>query len=78
MKLALTGGSGIVGSAILDMAVARGDEVVVLDRVPSPAPRKNVRWIVATTDDYDAVFDAFAGCDVVAVLSSVLDRMGVA
>jgi nucleoside-diphosphate-sugar epimerase len=38
MKLALTGGSGIVGSGILDMAVARGDEVVVLDRVPSPAP----------------------------------------
>jgi nucleoside-diphosphate-sugar epimerase len=77
MKLALTGGSGIVGSGILDMAVARGDEVVVLDRVPSPAPRKNVRWIVATTDDYDAVFDAFAGCDAV-IHMAALPRPGLA
>ena len=40
MKIALTGGSGIVGAAILDMALARGDEMIVIDRVAPPAERK--------------------------------------
>jgi UDP-glucose 4-epimerase len=77
MKLALTGGSGIVGSAILDMALARGHELVVIDRAPAPAPRDRVRWIVGTTDDYDALFEAFAGCDAV-IHMAALPRPGLA
>lgn len=77
MKLALTGGSGIVGSAILDMALARGHELVVIDRAPAPLPRENVRWIMATTDDYDALFDAFRGCDAV-IHMAALPRPGLA
>ena len=71
MKLALTGGSGVVGSAILDMAVARGDDLVVLDRVPDPKQRDNVRWIVADATDYDALLAAFEGCEAVIHMAAI-------
>ncbi len=71
MKLALTGGAGIVGSAIVDLALARGDDLVVLDRIPDPAARKGLRWIVADTTDYDALLDAFAGCDAVIHMAAI-------
>ncbi len=77
MKIALTGGSGIVGAAILDMALARGDEMIVIDRVAPPAERKGVRWIVASTDDYDVLLDAFAGCEAV-IHMAALPRPGLA
>ena len=77
MKIALTGGSGIVGAAILDMALARGDEVVVVDRVAPPAERDGVRWLVASTDDYDMLHDAFAGCEAV-IHMAALPRPGLA
>ena len=77
MKIALTGGSGIVGAAILDMALARGDELVVIDRVAPSVERKGVRWIVASTDDYDVLLDAFAGCEAV-IHMAALPRPGLA
>lgn len=71
MKIALTGGSGVVGSAILDMALARGDELVVIDRVAARSPRDNVRWIVADVCNYDAVLAAFAGCEAVIHMAAI-------
>lgn len=71
MKIALTGGTGIVGAAILDMALARGDEMVVIDRVAPAKTPDGVRWIVADVADYDLLLDAFAGCDAVIHMAAI-------
>ena len=38
MKIALTGGSGKIGLAITDLALARGHSVVSIDRTPPTEP----------------------------------------
>lgn len=65
MKIALTGGSGGVGRAIISEASARGHEVVNIDLVvpdrrtdPKPAA-----FIQADIGDYNQLLAAFAGCD---------------
>ena len=49
MKLFVTGGSGLVGSTIIDMLLARGDEVLAIDnfatgRRDNLAPHPRLRW----------------------------------
>ena len=54
MRVLITGASGLIGSALADALLARGDEVVGLTRDPESARPKNptVRWHAwqATTD----------------------------
>ena len=56
MKIALTGSSGRVGSAILELALADGHELVCLDRVAAPPnqQRPGVTFVQADMADYDA------------------------
>ena len=46
MRVLITGASGLIGSAVADALLARGDEVVGLTRDPERAKPKNptVRW----------------------------------
>src|SRR3954462_15420883 len=46
MRVLITGASGLIGSALADALLARGDEVVGLTRDPERARPKNptVRW----------------------------------
>ncbi|HEX3563175.1 MAG TPA: NAD(P)-dependent oxidoreductase, partial [Solirubrobacterales bacterium] len=46
MRVLVTGASGLIGSALCDALLARGDEVVGLTRDPSRAKPKNptVHW----------------------------------
>jgi nucleoside-diphosphate-sugar epimerase len=44
MKLAVTGGTGFVGSHLIDVAVATGHDVVALTRREQP-PRQRVAWV---------------------------------
>ena len=39
MRVLVTGASGLIGSAVCDALLARGDEVVGLSRDPERAPR---------------------------------------
>ena len=54
MRVLITGGTGLIGSAVTDSLLAHGDEVVGLTRDPERARRKNpkVRWFAwqATTE----------------------------
>lgn len=68
VKVAVTGGTGIVGSALLGRLAAEGDEVVALARSESAAEKvKSLDATVATGDvmDPDSLREAFFGCEVV-------------
>jgi nucleoside-diphosphate-sugar epimerase len=63
MKLAVTGGNGGIGRAIIELALERGDEVVSIDRTEPGEPRDGVRQVQVDIADYDAVLAELAGCD---------------
>ena len=71
MKLAVTGDSDDVGSAIIEQTLARGDEVVSIDRSEPGPPRKGVQQVCADTGDYDAILAALAGCDAVIHMAAI-------
>jgi nucleoside-diphosphate-sugar epimerase len=73
MKIALTGSSGRVGSAILEMALAQGHNLVCLDRV-RPAEgqqRPGVTFVQADVTDYDAFEGAMRGCDALIHMAAI-------
>ncbi len=66
MKLAVTGGSGGIARAVVSAALARGNAVVSIDRVPPPAhtaAADRFAFREAEMSDYETLVDAFAGCD---------------
>ena len=73
MKIALTGGSGKIGLAITDMALAQGHEIVSIDRVVAtdPVSSPNLRYIQAEVTDYDALVGAFSGCDAMIHMAAI-------
>jgi nucleoside-diphosphate-sugar epimerase len=72
MRIALTGGSGGVGSATIEMALKAGHTIVSIDRVqPSQALPTGVDFIEASITDYDALVDAFRGCDALIHLAAI-------
>ena len=64
MQVAVTGAAGFLGTNLIAELVARGDEVVAIDRVAPPA-RPGVRWVVADVLDPQSVRAALAGAEVV-------------
>lgn len=69
MKIALFGATGHVGRAILDEALARGDEVTAIVRDPARLDTKDPRIAVVTGDiaHPESWLDALRGCDVLVV-----------
>jgi nucleoside-diphosphate-sugar epimerase len=73
MKIAVTGGSGRVGKAIVEMALAQGHSVVSIDRV---APNENVdrsdfKYIQADLTDYMAFETALRGCEALIHMAAI-------
>jgi nucleoside-diphosphate-sugar epimerase len=71
MKIALTGGSGSIGRAIIAQALRRGDTIVNIDRVAPTEEQEGVRFILADMSDYDSLVSAFAGCDAVIHMAAI-------
>jgi UDP-glucose 4-epimerase len=72
MKIAITGGTGRVGSAIVDMALAHGHNVVSIDQRPSANPAQpNSTFIQADLTDYDAFVGAIRGCDALIHMAAI-------
>jgi UDP-glucose 4-epimerase len=73
MKIAITGGSGRIGRAVTEAALAAGHGVVSLDRVAHPGGPLPARLSLVTADvaDYDALARAFAGCDALIHLAAI-------
>ncbi|HYU95876.1 MAG TPA: NAD-dependent epimerase/dehydratase family protein [Sphingomicrobium sp.] len=54
MRLAITGGTGFVGSHVIDAALAAGHEVRALTRREQP-PRERLAWVAGSLDDRAAL-----------------------
>src|SRR3954454_23019403 len=67
MRVFLTGGSGLIGGALAERLVERGDEVVALARSDEAAEKLHARGVQHTvrgdTLDEDALADGMAGCE---------------
>jgi nucleoside-diphosphate-sugar epimerase len=73
MKIAVTGGSGGIGRAIVALAVKQGLNVVSIDRV-SPAPdtiSSRATFIKSDVANYDELLQAFGGCDAVIHMAAI-------
>lgn len=76
--LAITGGTGFVGSRLIDLALAAGHTVRALTRRPQPE-RSGVTWIPGALDTPDALAELVAGSNAVLHVAGVVnapDRAG--
>lgn len=64
MRTIVFGGSGFLGSYVVDALVDRGHDVVIFDRTPSPY-RPELPFICGDILDRTAVAEAVEGCQVV-------------
>jgi UDP-glucose 4-epimerase len=72
MKIAITGGSGSVGRAVVEMALAEGHNVVNIDRVAPPEPSQpNVAFVQAELTNYDEFERAVRGCEALIHLAAI-------
>jgi UDP-glucose 4-epimerase len=72
MKIAITGGSGGIGRAVVSAAVAQGHIVVNLDRSPpSPDHQTDAPFVQVDMADFDAVKAALAGYEALIHLAAI-------
>ncbi len=76
MRVLVTGGSGFIGSHVVDKLRARGHEPVIYDLRPSPwhhDPANPVDTVLGSITDREALERALHSCDAVAHLAAVAD-----
>jgi UDP-glucose 4-epimerase len=74
MKVLVTGGSGFIGSHVIDVLSARGHVAVNFDRVRSPHhDRGSVESVLGDCTDTEVLAAAMQGCDAVVHLAAMAD-----
>ncbi len=74
MRVLVTGGSGFIGSHVVDKLRLRGHEPVIYDLRPSPWHEDtNVETVLGSITDREALERALQTCDAVAHLAAVAD-----
>ncbi len=74
MRVLVTGGSGFIGSHVVDKLRARGHDPVIYDLRPSPwHERGSVDTVLGSITDREALERALHSCDAVAHLAAVAD-----
>jgi len=71
MKLAVTGGTGFVGSNLLDIALASGHEITALTR-REQQPRERVTWVAGDLNDRAALERLVSDADAVIHVAGVI------
>jgi nucleoside-diphosphate-sugar epimerase len=72
MKLAITGGTGFVGSHLIDAALAAGHEVTALTRRDQP-PRERVCWVAGDLADRAALHALVTDADALIHVAGVIN-----
>lgn len=83
MRIAITGGTGFVGSHLAEALAGQGHEVVIVsrgadrrERAQVAAGLPGVTYMKAGTDDIDALVQAFHGCEAVAHCAGINRESG--
>jgi uncharacterized protein YbjT (DUF2867 family) len=77
LRIAVTGGSGFVGSHVVRALSQAGHEVLVLARGKKRRPRRaGVTFVRADLTDSAPLVDVFAGCDAVINLVAIIRERG--
>ena len=73
MKIAITGGSGRVGRAVVELAVTQGHNVVNIDRIPPPegADESGIQFIRVDLTQYAEFEQALRGCDALIHMAAI-------
>jgi nucleoside-diphosphate-sugar epimerase len=72
VKIAVTGGTGFVGSHLIEGAIAAGHQVRALTRRAQP-PQDGVTWIEGALDRRDSLAALCEGCDAVIHIAGVIN-----
>lgn len=73
MKIAITGGSGRIGSAVTELALAQGHSVVSIDYINSSneSNQSNLSFIQADLTQYEQIEQALKGCEALVHLAAI-------
>lgn len=72
MHIAITGGSGRIGQAVIELALQQGHHVTSIDQImPHTRLADTVRVVQADMSSYDSVFQAVHGCDTLVHLAAI-------
>ena len=71
MKVAITGASGTVGRAVVDLAVAEGHSVVRIDRAPGASTADDSTFLEIDVTDYPSLATGLEGCDALIHLAAI-------
>ena len=73
MRVLVTGGSGFIGSHVVDRLRAHDHEPVIFDLVPSSHHGRTVATVIGDLADREATRRAVRGCDAIIHLAAVAD-----
>lgn len=78
MKIAITGGSGRVSRAVIELVLAQGHSVVSIDRMAPPQDmiQPDVQYVEAELTNYAAFEQALHGCDALVHLAAIPSPKG--
>ena len=77
MKLAITGGTGFVGSRLVDAAIGAGHSVKALTRRPQE-PRPSLEWVSGSLADRGAIEELVDHADAVIHVAGVINALDAA
>lgn len=76
-RILVTGGTGFIGTHLVNRLVNDGNEVTVLDLFPPQSPAQSVRYLAGDIRDLRAVTSALEGCEEVFHLAAAHHDSGI-